>query len=113
MNITRLTKKISRIEARCKIFNESFDIWVDTGSPNTLVSSKFPERFGLSPVGARRYSGKVAGVLFRSKPSITIPEIVFPKCLPLRNVRALAALEDDVWDGIVVLAPKICKTLVS
>jgi len=111
LNITKLTENFSRVAVKCNIFGEPFTLWVDTGSPNTLVSSNFPERFGLLPVGARRYSGKVAGVLFRSKPSITIPEIVFPKCLPLRNVRALAALEDDVWDDIEVLGLNVLNHL--
>ena len=99
------------MEIRCKVFDYPFWIWVDTGSPNTLVSVNFHKRFGLSPIGKKRYNGKVAGVEFQNKPSITIPEIVFPNCLPLRNVRALAALENDEWDKIIILGLNVINHL--
>jgi predicted aspartyl protease len=86
-------------------------LWVDTGSPNTLVSSSFAARFGLSPVGTRRYNGKVAGIEFRNKFSITIPQIDFPGCLPLKNVRALVALEDNEWNEIIVLGLNVLNHL--
>ena len=111
MNITKLTNNVSRVAIECTIFNDPFLIWVDTGSPNTLVSEKFIKRFGLAPVGTKRYSGKVAGVEFRSKASILIPQITFPGCLPLRDVRALAALESDEWDDIVVLGLNVLNHL--
>ena len=87
----------------CKSFGELFDLWVDTGSPNTLVSSKLVTEFSLTPVGTKRYSGRVAGAQFQRKPSVTIPDIYISGCLPLRNVRALAALDGDEWDRTVIL----------
>ena len=111
MNIVTLTKNTSRIAVLCNIFNQPFTIWVDTGSPNTLVSAKFADRFGLLPVGTRRYSGRVAGATFRNKPSITIPEISLLGCIPLRNVRALAALEGEEWDDIIVLGLNVLNHL--
>jgi len=95
----------------CGLFGKLFRLWIDTGSPNTLVSSKLVGQFGLSPVGTRRYSGKVAGVQFQRKPSITIPEISIPGCLPLKNVRALAALDGDEWDKTVVLGLNVMNHL--
>ena len=111
MNITKLTKNVSRIAMECNIFNDPFIIWLDTGSPNTLVSEKFIKRFRLAPVGTKRYSGKVAGVEFRSKPSILIPQMIFSGCLPLRDIRALAALNGDEWDDIVVLGLNVLNHL--
>jgi hypothetical protein len=98
-----LSKNISRIEVKCKVFGEIFNLWVDTGSPNTLVSSKLVAEFGLPPVGTRRYSGKVAGVQFHRKPSIMIPDISIPGCSLLKNIRALAALDGDEWNRTVIL----------
>lgn len=111
MNTATLSKNLSRVEVVCKVFGELFDLWVDTGSPNTLVSSKLVSQFGLSPVGTRRYSGKVAGVQFQRKPSITIPEINIPNCLPMKNVRALAALDGNEWDKTVVLGLNVMNHL--
>jgi hypothetical protein len=101
----------SRVELRCQLYGEPLTVWVDTGSPNTLVSSNFLTRFGLQPVGARRYSGKVAGIVFRGKPSIRLPSIEFHNCLPLRNVRALAALDEPEWDNIIVLGLNVLNHL--
>jgi hypothetical protein len=66
LNTAKLNKNVSRVGILCRVFNKSFEIWVDTGSPNTLVSTKFAMQFGLSPVGKTRYSGKVAGIQFKS-----------------------------------------------
>ena len=111
MNIVKLSDSISRIEAECSVFGKSLTLWADTGSPNTLVSSTFLKRFGLSPAGTRRYSGKVAGVQFNQKPSVTIPEISFSGCLSMKNVRALAALDGDEWNNIVVLGLNVMNHL--
>jgi len=112
LNIVNLTKNASRVEMLCLINDETFRIWVDTGSPNTLVSSKLINILNLPPIGTRRYSGKVAGVQFRNKPSITIPKIIIPGCLPLKNIRALAALDSDEWNGIVILGLNVLNHLV-
>jgi hypothetical protein len=93
------------------IFGNKFIIWVDTGSPNTLVSANFLSRFKLAPVGSKRYNGKVAGIAFRNRPSVTIPEIAIPGGLPLKNVRALAAMEGDEWDNTVVLGLNVLNHL--
>ena len=111
MNIAKLTKNLARVEVICKVSGKPFELWVDTGSPNTLVSTKFPRQFGLLPVGTRRFNGKVAGVQFQRKPSITIPEISITGCLPLKNVRALAALDGDEWDKTVVLGLNVMNHL--
>ena len=111
MNTTKLTENISRVEMECTVLGKSLILWVDTGSPNTLVSSTFLQRFGLFPIGTRRYSGKVAGVKFSRRPSITIPEINLPGCLPLRNVRVLAALDGDEWNNIIVLGLNVINHL--
>jgi hypothetical protein len=99
------------VEIECVIFGELFDLWVDTGSPNTLVSSSLVAQFGLSPVGTRRFSGKVAGLHFEQKPSVTIPEIAIPGCMPLKNIRALAALNGDEWDKTVILGLNVLNHL--
>jgi hypothetical protein len=75
------------------------------------VSSAFPERFGLSPAGTRRFSGKVAGQIFRNKPAVVIPEIKIPECLPLKRVSAIASLQGDEWNEIIVLGLNVLNHL--
>jgi hypothetical protein len=103
LNTANLTNNISRIEILCSLFGERFRLWIDPGSPNTLVSTKFITIFGLAPAGTRKYSGKVAGEIFRNKSTVVIPQIVLPECMPMRNIRALAALESNEWDRVIVL----------
>jgi len=103
LNIAKLTKTISRVEIKLEMCGKPLYLWVDPGSPNTLVSAKFMTAFGLLPSGTKRYNGKVAGTIFRNKAAIVIPEIILPGCLPLRNIRAITALEGDEWSKIIVL----------
>jgi hypothetical protein len=85
-------------------------LWIDTGSPNTLVHSDFAKRFKL-PLGGGRYKGYVAGKKFQNRPTVTIPEITIPGCHPLRNVKAIAALDGDEWENIVVIGLNVLNHL--
>jgi len=87
----------------CQVCGTRFRLWIDPGSPNTLVSASLIAEYGLSPMGTKRYNGKVAGTIFRNKAAIVIPEIMVSGCLPLRNIRAITALEGDEWNKIIVL----------
>lgn len=111
MNCISLTDNHSRIEFKCTVFNERFHVWVDTGSPNTLVFSNFISTFNLNPAGTQKYNGKVAGKIFQNKYAVTIPEIIIPNCLPLRNIRAITALEGPEWNNIIILGLNVLNHL--
>jgi len=111
LNTSVLTKNLSRIEMKCTVKNRLLTLWVDTGSPNTLVSASFLKRFGLSPVGTTRYSGNVGGVQFTQKPSVLIPEIKLNDGLAFKNVRALAVFNDDYWNSVILLGLNVLNHL--
>jgi hypothetical protein len=95
----------------CQVCGTRFRLWIDPGSPNTLVSANFITDYGILPSGTKRYNGKVAGTIFRNKAAIVIPEIALPGCLPLRNIRAITALEGDEWNKIIVLGLNVLNLI--
>ena len=111
MNTIRLNKILSRVEIVARVNGEQFLVWIDTGSPNTLVPTDFTERLKLSPNKGKVYSGRIAGTLFSKRPSITIPKIVISGCHPLRSVRAITALEGDEWKDIIIIGLNVLNHL--
>ena len=112
LNITRLNPTKSRIEMDCSINGRTFLLWVDTGSPNTLVHSNMADALKIPTVKGMTSSGKVAGKEFQKRPAITLPSLVIPNCQPLRNIRAIAALDGDEWKDIVILGLNALNHLV-
>jgi hypothetical protein len=88
-------------------------VWVDSGSPNTLVSVGFAKRFGIPLVKGRTYSGKVAGHTFNGRHALTIPEIEIPEYSVLRNVRAIPALYGEDYEDIIVLGLNVLNHCVQ
>jgi hypothetical protein len=88
-------------------------IWVDSGSPNTLVSVGFAERFGIPLIKGRTYSGNVAGIMFKGRHALTIPEIKIPNYGALRNVRAIPALDGEDYENILVLGLNVLNHCVQ
>ena len=103
MNSIPLKSNKSRIEFDCKIKGKQFKIWVDTGSPNTLVHGDIANILGLMPVKGLTYSGAVAGIKFEKKPALVLPEIAIADFNPLRNVRAIAGFNDSKWKNIILI----------
>ena len=111
MNIIELNDKLSRIEIPCRIDNKNFLMWIDTGASNTLMSANAHKLLKLYPHGGMTYSGKVAGVEFKEKHSLTIPKIEMPGCTPLKNIRAIVALDGDEWERIILLGLNVLNHL--
>jgi predicted aspartyl protease len=93
----------SRIEFDCEIKGKPFKIWVDTGSPNTLVHGDIARILGLVPIKGLTYSGAIAGIKFEKKPAIVIPEITISDFYPLKNVRAIAGFNEAKWKNIILI----------
>ena len=102
----------SRIEMDCGVLGKRFLVWVDTGSPNTLVHADFAKRLGIPHIIGKTFNGKVAGKEFRKRPAVTIPELSVLGCHPLKNIRAITALEGDEWREIIILGLNVLNHLV-
>jgi len=102
---------VSRIELNCEILGRRYKIWIDTGSPNSLVHSDFAERLKLTQHKGQTYSGKISGTEFRNKRAVTIPEINIPGCRSILNVRVIAALDGDEWKDIILIGLNVLNHL--
>ena len=102
-----LTNSVSRIEFLCNINEHRFYIWVDTGSPNTLISETVRVRLNLNP-NKERFSGNIAGDAFKNAPSVTIPSINIQDKLILNKVRAIVGLPaKDEWKDTIILGMNV------
>jgi len=86
-------------------------VWIDTGSPNTLVHEDFAKLIGVTPIKGKCYSGNVVGMTFKNRPAVTIPEIVINRSLPLKNVRVITALSGDEWRRRIVIGLNVLNHL--
>ena len=86
-------------------------MWIDTGSPNTLVHEDFTKLIGVAPIKGKGYSGNVVGMTFKNRPAVTIPEIVIDNSLPLKNVRVITALTGDEWRRRIVIGLNVLNHL--
>ena len=81
-----LTNSVSRIEFECVISKQPFLIWVDTGSPNTLISGTVKKQLNLDPNKGQRFNVNIVGGTFKKAPSVTIPAINIQNKLELKNI---------------------------
>ena len=108
MKYILLTNSISRIEFECIINKQPFLIWVDTGSPNTLISEIVREQLKLDPNKGRRFNGNIAGGIFKNAPSVTIPAINIQNKSELKNIRAIVGLPNkDEWKNTIILGMNV------
>ena len=102
-----LTKSVSRIELESVISKQPFLIWVDTGSPNTLISKAVQEQLKLKP-NKDRYNGTIAGGIFKNAPSVTIPAINMQDKLELKNIRAIVGLpSEEKWKDTIIIGMNV------
>jgi len=102
-----LRKNKARIAFHCTICGIPMTVWIDTGSPNTLVPADFVKRSGLTPIKGASFKGVIAGYAFEKRPAIMIPEIIIPNHYTIRNIRAITALDGKDFRNTVVLGMNV------
>ena len=108
MKYILLNDSKSRIEAFVTVQRYRIRIWIDTGSPNTLISENLMKRLKLKSNEDFSFNGNIAGSSFKQKPSVTIPLIDVQGKLSLRNVRAIVGLpNNDMWNDIIIIGMNV------